>query len=84
MIGNCTGKKSVIIEQDILATIFLYNITQDMLGCAETEQQEKDREKSCKYQMKIYMNIAIGIIKDERVRVALEKNPEKRRRSLKR
>jgi len=46
MIEYYTGKKSVIIEQDIFATIVLYNITQDMLRGAETEQQEKKREKS--------------------------------------
>lgn len=78
MIENFTGKKSIIIEQDIFATICLYNITQDMLRDAETDQQEKNSGKSYKYQMKVNMNLVIGIIKDELVRMALEKNSEKR------
>lgn len=67
MIENFTGKKSIIIEQDIFSTIYLYNITQDMLRDAEAEQQEKNRGKSYKYRMKVNMNLAIGIIKDELV-----------------
>lgn len=39
MLENFTGKKSIIIRQDILSTVYLYNITQDMIRNAEIEQQ---------------------------------------------
>jgi len=38
---NFNGKKPIIIEQDSLSTVCLYNITQDILLDAEMEQQEK-------------------------------------------
>lgn len=78
MVENFTGKKAIIIEQDILATICLYNMTQDILRDAEIEQQEKNKGKQYKYTMTVNINTAIGIIKDELILMALEKNPVKR------
>lgn len=78
MLENFTSKKSIIIEQDILATICLYNMTQDMLRDAEMVQKEKIKQKHYKYKMTVNVNLAIGIIKDELIRMALENSPEKR------
>lgn len=78
MLENFTGKKSIIIEQDILATICLYNMTQDMLRDAEMVQKEKNKQKHYKYKMTVNVNLAIGIIKDELIRMALENSLEKR------
>jgi hypothetical protein len=76
MLENFTGKKSIIIRQDILSTVYLYNITQDMIRDAEMEQQEKNRQKSYQYKMMINVNMAIGIIKEDLIHMALEDNPE--------
>lgn len=78
MLENFTGKKAIIIEQDILSTIYLYNLTQDMLRDAEKEQQERNKHKQFKHRMNINQNMAIGIIKEELIRMALEDDPEKR------
>jgi len=78
MLENFTGKKSIIIEQDIMATICLYNMTQDMLRDAEMAQKEKNKQKHYKYKMTVNVNTAIGIIKDELIHMALENSPEKR------
>lgn len=78
MLENFTGTKPVIIEQDILATICLYNMMQDMLRDAEMEQMEKNRKKSYKHRMTVNVNMAIGIMKEDLIRMALEDNPEKR------
>jgi hypothetical protein len=78
MLENFTGKKAVIVEQDILSTIYLYNLTQDMLRDAEKEQQEKNRDKHYKHKMTINLNLAIGIIKDDLIRMALQEDPVKR------
>lgn len=72
------GKKAIIIEQDILATVCLYNMTQDMLRDAEIEQKEKNKGKIYKHQMKININLAIGVIKEDLIKMALEKKPKKR------
>lgn len=42
------------------------------------EQQEKNRQKHYKHKMTINVNIAIGIIKEDLIRMALENNSEKR------
>lgn len=78
MLENFTGKKPVIIEQDILATICLYNMMQDMLRDAEMEQFEKNRKKPYKHRMTINVNMAIGIMKEELIRMALEDDPDER------
>lgn len=78
MLENFTGRKAIIVEQDILSTIYLYNLTQDMLRDAEKEQQGKNRDKHYKHKMTINLNLAIGIIKDDLIRMALQEDPEKR------
>ncbi|MBT9146079.1 MAG: hypothetical protein DDT42_01958 [candidate division WS2 bacterium] len=78
MLENYTGKKPVIIEQDILSTIYLYNLVQDIIRDAEEERQEKDKHKQYKHKMTINLNIAIGIIKEDLIRMALEDDPGKR------
>lgn len=78
MLENFTGKKSIIIEQDILSTVYLYNVTTDMIRDAEKEQQKKNKNKKYKHRMKINNNIAIGIIKEDLIHMTLEDNPEKR------
>ncbi|MPM97683.1 hypothetical protein SDC9_144860 [bioreactor metagenome] len=78
LLENFTGKKAILIEQDILATVCLYNLTQDLLRDAEIEQREKNKDKHYKYQMKINVNMAIGVVKDDLIRMALETDPGKR------
>lgn len=78
MLDNFTGKKPIIIEQDILSTIYLYNLTHDMLRDAEIEQEEKNKQKRYKHRMTINVNVAIGIIKEDLIRMALQDDPDKR------
>ena len=78
LLENFTGKKAILIEQDILATVCLYNMMQDMLRDAEIEQREKNKDKHHKYRMKINVNMAIGIVKDDLIKMALETDPGKR------
>lgn len=78
MLENFTGKKPIIIEQDILSTIYLYNLVQDIIKDAEEERQEKDKHKQYKHIMTINLNMAIGIIKEDLIRMALEDDSGKR------
>lgn len=78
MLENFTGKKPIIIEQDIFSTIYLYNLTQDMIRDAEIELEEKNKKKHYKHRMTININTAIGIIKEDLILMALEDDPEQR------
>lgn len=77
MLENFTGKKPILIEQDILATLCVYNMAQDMIRDAEIEQREKDRNKHYRHPMTINVNLAIGVIKEDLIRVILERDREK-------
>jgi len=76
MLENFSGKKPIIIEQDIFSTVYLYNLTQDMVRDAEKELQLE--HKNYKHKMKININTSIGIIKEDLIRMALEKSSEQR------
>lgn len=78
MLENFTGKKPIIIEQDILSTIYLYNLIHDMLRDAEIEQEEKNKHKRYKHRMTVNVNMAIGIIKEDLIRMALQDDPDQR------
>ena len=80
LLENYTGKKAIIVEQDIFAAVYLYNIAQDMIRDADMEQQQKNKHKNYKHQMAINVNVSIGILKDDLIRMALEHNPENRER----
>lgn len=79
MIENFTGKKPVIIGQDIFSAIYLYNIAQDILRDAEIEQKKKALGTPYKHKMIINTNLAIGIIKEELIHMVLEKDTVRRR-----
>ena len=72
---NFTGSKPIIMEQDIYATGYLYNIMSDIMQDAE---KERDKEKEYKYKMQINRNIAAGVIKKEVILLLLEENPKER------
>jgi hypothetical protein len=78
LLENYTGKKAIIVEQDIFAAIYLYNIAQDMIRDADMEQQQKNKHKNYKHQMAININVSIGILKEDLIRMALEHNSENR------
>lgn len=71
---NFSGKLPAIIEQDFYATIYLYNLISDI----QQESMLDSEEKKTKYEMKPNENMAIGIVKDNLIRMALEEDGEKR------
>jgi Transposase DDE domain. len=71
---NFSGKLPQIIEQDFFVTIYLYNLISDI-----QQQSLLDAEKKkTKHEMKPNENMAIGIVKDNLVRMALEEDGNKR------
>lgn len=64
-IENYSGKKPVIIYQDIYASMLMYNIISDAINGTI----EKDKSK--KYEYQINENKAIGIFKEEFIKILL-------------
>lgn len=77
MLENFTGKKAIIIEQDIYSTIYLCNVIHDLMLEAQNEYEQKNQYKY-KYEMKINSNLAIGIVKEDLIHIILEENPKKK------
>lgn len=76
-VENFTGTKSILLEQDIYATIYLCNIMNDVMLEAQMELEQK-KELGVKHVMAINKNIAIGIMKEELIHFILEKNEQRR------
>lgn len=73
---NFTGLKPVLIEQDILASIYLCNCLEDIIQEVEAESLSKKKERY-KYPMKVNRNIAIGAFKDTLIHFMLDDEPDK-------
>lgn len=71
---NFSGMLPQIIEQDFYATIYLYNLISDIQQQSMLDAQEK----KTKHEMKSNENMAIGIVKDNLIRMALEEDGNKR------
>ena len=74
-IENFTGSKPVIIEQDVYATGYLYNIMVDIMQDADIERTTD--ESDYKYPLQINRNIAIGLMKEAVIRLLLTEDAEK-------
>ena len=72
---NFTGIKPRIIEQDILATIYVANLAEDIIRDIELEEKER-LSNGYKHKMRLNRNISIGILKNNLVRALLETDPE--------
>lgn len=70
-IENYSGKKPIIIYQDIYASMFMYNIISDAIN------GPIEKEKSKKYEYQINENKAIGIFKEEFIKILLLEDIEK-------
>lgn len=77
---NFTGSKPVIMEQDIYATGYLYNVMSDIMQDAERERNEED--KKYKYKMQINRNIAAGVVKEEVIKLLLTRSRAKQEKIM--
>lgn len=73
-IETITSSKSILIEQDIHSQILVFNMIQAYIN----EADKKIEQEKYKNQMKINVNMAIGIFKDAFILVLLENNDKKR------
>jgi xanthine/CO dehydrogenase XdhC/CoxF family maturation factor len=75
---SVTGKASIYVEQDFHAQVLVYNMVEDLIREAERKVAKNAREKRYKYEMSINENIAIGLFKEQFIRLMLEDDDERK------
>lgn len=71
---SVTGKSTIYVDQDFRAQVLIYNMLQDIRKEADEEVFVKGREKGSKYPMHTNENIAIGLFKEQMIKLILKKN----------
>lgn len=69
---NFTGSKRIIMEQDIYACGYLYNLINDFMQDAQRDLPKP--AGTYKYPMRINKNVAIGVMKESLIRMFLEQD----------
>lgn len=68
-----TGKSTIYVEQDFHAQVLVYNMIQDIRKVADEEVAVKSSEKGSKYPMHTNEKIAVGLFKEQMIKIILEK-----------
>ena len=71
---SVTGNASIYVKQDFWAQALVYNIIQDLIIKAEHEAVNKTQEKPLCYEIRINQNIAIGLFKEQFIKLMLEED----------
>ena len=77
---NFTGTKPVLLLQDIYSTIYVSNLSEDIIRDAEQEMDEKELNK--KHKMMINRTVSIGILKNDLIYILLETDKKKKEQLL--
>jgi len=75
---SVTGKASIYVKQDFLAQALVFNIIQDLIIKAEYEAAKKPRKIPLRYQIRVNQNIAIGLFKEQFIKLMLEKDNDRK------
>jgi hypothetical protein len=75
---SVTGKASIYVEQDFWAQALVYNMVQDVINCAERKAAKTLKAKRYRYEMRINENIAIGLFKEQFIRLILEEDESRK------
>ena len=68
---NMSGTRPALIEQDVYAAAYLLNVAFDMANEADAEARAATPEGRYKHEMTVSRSLAIGILKDELIRLVL-------------
>jgi hypothetical protein len=71
---SVTGKASIYVEQDFWAQTLVFNMVQDLITAAESRVTKGAKKKRLKYEMRINENIAIGLFKEQFIRLMIEED----------
>jgi transposase len=75
---SVTGKASIYVEQDFWAQTLVFNMVQDLITAAECRAKKKAKKKRLKYEMRINENIAIGLFKEQFIRLMIEEDDSRK------
>ena len=75
---SITGKASIYVKQDFWAQALVFNIIQDLIIRAENQALNKARKNPLCYQIRINQNIAIGLFKEEFIKLMLEEDADRK------
>ena len=79
---SVTGKASVYVYQDFWSQVLVYNMIQDIRNSADEEAAETGRKSGNKYLMHTNENIAIGLFKEDMLKILLDPEEKKRIKKL--
>ncbi len=76
---SAVGKASIYVKQDFWAQALVFNIIQDLAAVAEAKAQKKAKSKKYLYDVRINENMAIGLFKEQFVRLMTEEKDGKQK-----
>jgi hypothetical protein len=71
---SVTGRASIYVEQDFRAQVLVFNMVQDLITGAEQRLKQRSRKRAYRYKTRINENIAIGLYKEQFIRLILEED----------
>ena len=71
---SVTGKASIYVAQDFWAQMLVFNMVQDLITTAECRTARRAKRKRLKYEIRINENIAIGLFKEQFIKLIMEEN----------
>lgn len=77
---NFTGTKPVLLLQDIYSTIYVSNLSEDIIRDAEQEMDEKEQGR--KHKIMINRTVSIDILKNDLIYILLETDKKKKEQLL--
>ena len=75
---SVTGKASIYVRQDFWAQTLVFNMVQDLITGAEMRRRRQAKKKRYRYETRINENIAIGLYKEQFIRLILEQDNERK------
>jgi len=76
---SVTGKASIYVKQDFWAQVVVFNIIQDIATAAEKRAQKKAKSRKYLYDVRINENMAIGLFKEQFIRLMMEEEDFKQK-----
>ena len=75
---SVTGKASIYVKQDFWAQTVVFNMVQDLINAAEYRAAKEGKKKRLKYEIRINENIAIGLMKEQFIRLIMEEEDSRK------
>jgi hypothetical protein len=75
---SVTGRASIYVEQDFRAQVLVFNMVQDLITGAERRLKARSRKQGYRYEMRINENIALGLYKEQFIRLILEEDMDRK------